>query len=81
MYVMSQTGLTSEEAEKQLQQYGKNEIKQTHKINPTKIFISQFTSPLILILTAAAIISYTIGFLLNQESNIINKALNPLIIN
>jgi magnesium-transporting ATPase (P-type) len=66
MYDMSQTGLTSEEAEKRLQKYRKNEIKQTHKINPAKIFINQFTSPPVLI--AAAIISYTIS-LPDQEPN------------
>jgi len=77
---MSQTGLTSDEAEKRLQQYGRNKIKQTHKIDPTKIFISQFTSPLILILIAAAIISYAIGFLPNQESNTVDTALILIIV-
>ena len=49
---MSEKGLTSEEARKRLEKYGRNEIKKIKKIGPLKIFFSQFTSPLILILIA-----------------------------
>lgn len=53
-------GLSSEEAEKRLLQYGRNVIEEMEKVSPIKIFISQFTSPLIIILIAAAIISFLI---------------------
>ncbi len=73
-------GLTTEEARKRLEKYGQNEIKRIHKIHPTKIFISQFTSPLILILIAVAVISWGIGFLPRQDSNIADTILILLIV-
>ena len=63
-------GLSSKEAEEKLKIYGKNEIQKITKVKPLKIFISQFTSPLILILIGAAIISLGIGYLPGQESNV-----------
>ncbi|MBT3404655.1 HAD-IC family P-type ATPase [archaeon] len=56
----SEKGLTDEQAEKRLEQYGKNKIKKTHKFRPLKIFLSQFKSFLIYILIFAAIISFLI---------------------
>jgi Ca2+-transporting ATPase len=68
-------GLTNREAERRLKKYGKNEIKRTEKINPIKLFLSQFTSPLVLILIIAAVISLTIGFIPGEESDIIDVVL------
>ncbi|MDD5012551.1 MAG: cation-transporting P-type ATPase [Candidatus Nanoarchaeia archaeon] len=56
----SENGLSDEEALKRLKEYGKNELKQIHKINPFFIFLSQFKSVFILILFAAAIFSFFI---------------------
>jgi Ca2+-transporting ATPase len=68
-------GLTSKEARIRLKKYGLNEIKRQKKRSPTQIFLSQFTSPLILILIGAAIISLAIGTLPNQESNLTDTIL------
>ncbi len=73
-------GLTNKEARKRLEKYGRNEIERVYKISPIKIFISQFTSPLILILIVVAIISWAIGFLPEQEVNIIDTILILLIV-
>ena len=56
----SENGLSDEEASKRLEQYGKNESKQIHKINPILIFLEQFKSVFIFILLAAAIFSFFI---------------------
>ena len=54
-------GLSEQEAESRLKEYGLNEIKEHKKISPIKIFISQFTSFIVLILIAALIISFILG--------------------
>ncbi|MEM1577471.1 MAG: cation-translocating P-type ATPase [Candidatus Pacearchaeota archaeon] len=54
-------GLTSIEAERRLKEQGKNIIIEK-KINPFKIYLSQFTSPLILILIFALIILIFLKF-------------------
>jgi Ca2+-transporting ATPase len=53
----NEKGLSSSEAKIRLAQYGFNEIKETKKISALKIFLSQFTSPVVWILIAAIIIS------------------------
>lgn len=57
----AQSGLLANEAKTRLEQFGKNSIEQKKKIDPIKIFISQFNSFVIYILFAAAIISYLIN--------------------
>ncbi|MCK9568236.1 cation-transporting P-type ATPase [Candidatus Pacearchaeota archaeon] len=57
----SENGLSEKEVLSRLEEYGKNELKQTHKINPFFIFLEQFKSIFILILLAAAIFSFFIG--------------------
>ncbi|WP_297888233.1 cation-transporting P-type ATPase [Sulfurihydrogenibium sp.] len=53
-------GLTSEEAQKRLKVYGKNKIELEEE-NVLKIFLRQFTSPLIVILILASVIALYIG--------------------
>ncbi len=72
---MIQIGLSSKEAERKLKRYGRNEIVRFHKVNPFKIFLSQFTSPLIIILIIAATISLALSFLPSQSTNIMDAAL------
>jgi Ca2+-transporting ATPase len=50
-------GLSRHEAFIRLEKYGKNELKETHKISPFMIFIQQFKSVFIAILFFAAIFS------------------------
>lgn len=60
-------GLSFEEAEKRIKIYGENKIEKRKKVSVLKIFISQFTSPIILLLIAASIISFSINFLKHEE--------------
>ena len=57
----SEKGLSTKEAEQRLHQHGLNELKRVSAANPLKIFIHQFTSPLVWILLAALIISFFLG--------------------
>lgn len=68
-------GLSVQEAKKRFEKYGKNEIKKEKTIKPVKIFFSQFTSPLIILLIVAAVISYSLGFFPGQESHLIDTIL------
>jgi len=62
----SEKGLTEQEAEKRLKD-GLNEIKEIYRINPVKIFLSQFKSFLIYILLIAALISIFIAHYLDAS--------------
>ncbi len=62
-----ETGLSNHEAEQRLHQYGLNEIKKEKGISPLKIFLQQFTSPLVWILLAALVIA----FVLDEDVNAI----------
>lgn len=57
----SHQGLSQEEAARRLAQFGPNELKKEKGISPIRIFLSQFTSFLILVLLAAVVISFAIG--------------------
>ncbi|OYT43283.1 MAG: calcium-translocating P-type ATPase, PMCA-type [Candidatus Aenigmarchaeota archaeon ex4484_56] len=59
-------GLTGKEAEERLRKYGKNEIKKEKKVSPIKLFISQFISPIILLLIVAAVLSFSVNFLKHE---------------
>ncbi len=53
-------GLTTKEAEKRLEKYGKNKIERKKKFSTLKIIWSQINSPLIYILLFAAIVSFAL---------------------
>ena len=55
-------GLSSAEANKRLKIYGENEIKREKKVSAIKIFLSQFSSPLILLLIVAGFISLILNY-------------------
>ena len=54
----SEQGLSTSEANKKIDQFGENIIKEKTQHHGVKIFLSQFKSPFILILIAASIIAY-----------------------
>ena len=56
-----QTGLTNREAKIRLSKFGRNEIVDEEPINPWKILLSQFNSPLVWLLIAAALISLAVN--------------------
>ena len=57
----AENGLTTQEANKRLKQFGYNEIEEKNKINPVEIFISQFKSFIVLILIIAVVVSLLIN--------------------
>lgn len=57
----SEKGLTQNEAGRRLEKYGRNELKKKGGIGPAGIFLSQFASPLVIILIAAAAIAFFLG--------------------
>ena len=68
-------GLTSQEAQKRLQKFGPNEIRRGKRVHPIKILLSQFSSPLVILLIVSAIISWLIGYLPGQSPNLTDSIL------
>lgn len=68
-------GLSHADAQHRLRQYGKNEISRRKKANPWLILFHQFTSPLILILIVAAVLSLVMGYLPGQEPHFADSIL------
>lgn len=54
-------GLTDEEAQKRLFEYGPNILSKEQKLTALKIFLSQFKNAFLLLLIFAAVISFSIG--------------------
>ncbi len=61
----SEKGLTNQQAQEKLKEYGKNLLKETHKLRPLKILLEQFHSFLIYILIIAIAISFFINHLVD----------------
>jgi P-type Mg2+ transporter len=57
----SSNGLTAEEARQRLLKYGPNHLKPKQRSNIYLLFLRQFISPLVLVLIAAAILSFFLG--------------------
>jgi Ca2+-transporting ATPase len=57
----SEKGLTQEEAEKRLQEFGFNELRKERAITALEVFANQFKSFLIVILIFASVISFLLG--------------------
>ncbi len=57
----SKEGLSEDEAEGRLEEFGSNEIEKGEETSVLKVFLDQFTDFLILILLVAAIISFGVG--------------------
>ncbi len=57
----SEQGLNDKEAEKRLQQYGYNELKEKKKVTSLQLFINQFKNFLIFILIIAMLVSLFLG--------------------
>ncbi len=64
---VKQDGLSQEEAQKRLQQYGLNELKKEKKASPIKMFLEQFTDILMIILLIAVALSIGSYFIKNME--------------
>lgn len=58
---VEETGLTQEEVQKRLQQYGPNELKKEKGKSKIKLLLEQFADILIIILIAATVLSLALG--------------------
>jgi Ca2+-transporting ATPase len=65
--VEAEYGLTTEESRRRLAQVGPNELKSGEQISPLKILLRQFVEPLVLVLVAAAIVSFIIWLFEKSE--------------
>src|SRR5690606_8527958 len=55
------SGLSTREAETRLQRYGRNELRDASAMLPVTVLVEQFRSPFVLILLAAAALSFGVG--------------------
>ncbi|MGP1451775.1 MAG: cation-translocating P-type ATPase [Metamycoplasmataceae bacterium] len=73
----TKNGLTNEQALKNLNQYGKNELKTSKKINPFIAFLKQFLDPMVILLIIAAVISLSLAIFEQVKSH---KNLSEIIV-
>ncbi len=71
-------GLDSSEVRKRRENHGKNELESGEKVSWAKIFLSQFTSLLIILLIVAAVISVFIGSVIDASLIMIIVFLNGI---
>ena len=64
-YKTTKKGLLQSEAEKRINEFGYNELKEKKKITPLKVFLRQFTNLVVFVLIIAALISFFIGEIIN----------------
>lgn len=76
----SKKGLKEEDAEKRLEEYGRNSISIKKKISLLKIFLEQFKNMLVLLLMVAAFVSFIIAYLDPHESDYIDAILIATIV-
>jgi Ca2+-transporting ATPase len=58
---VDQKGLSNEEAERRLSEFGYNELKEKKGVTPLQIFLNQFKDVFVIMLIVATIISFLIG--------------------
>ncbi len=73
-------GLTTAQAKQKLKQYGYNRIKGRSSVHPLRLLWEQFTSPIMLVLIGAALISWGVGLLPGQEAHTIDTVLILIIV-
>jgi Ca2+-transporting ATPase len=58
---VDQTGLSSEEVKRRLDEFGYNELKAKKRVTPLQIFLNQFKDIFVIMLLVATVISFLIG--------------------
>ncbi len=74
----SESGLSSEEAERRLSKHGPNELRKEKKTGALSIFANQFRSVLVIILVAATLLSFAIGETLDAVAILVVVILNAI---
>ena len=78
-YKTNLNGLSQDEANKRLEKYGTNELREEKKDHPIKLFLMQFMEILIILLLIAAIAAYLIGDVIDAGVILFVVVLNALI--
>lgn len=77
--VNSESGLDDAAVSKRLEQFGRNQLRQTERRSAWQIFIEQFKSLIVLLLVAAAAISFAFGEIIDGIAIIAVVLINALI--
>ena len=72
-------GLTNQEAQRRLAENGKNELKQKKKKTIIRMFLEQFTDPMVIVLLIAAVLSVVLGEVLEAIVILAIVVLNAVI--
>ncbi|MDP2892165.1 MAG: cation-translocating P-type ATPase [Bacillota bacterium] len=72
-------GLTHEEAELRLEQYGPNELHEAKKVSALAVFFNQFKDFIILVLLCATVVSFFIGEIADAITIVIIVMMNALL--
>ncbi len=78
----SPEGLTTEEANKRIQKYGYNELQEVDKASPLRMFLEQFTDPMVIILLIAIAISLVVALApgSHEEGGVIDAIMISIIV-
>ncbi|WP_195572952.1 calcium-translocating P-type ATPase, SERCA-type [Paenibacillus sp. 1001270B_150601_E10] len=77
--VQKELGLTTDEASKRREQYGKNELSEGKKISPLALFLNQFKDFMVLVLAGATLVSGILGEYLDAITIIAIILLNGIL--
>ncbi|MEK7828670.1 MAG: cation-transporting P-type ATPase, partial [Deltaproteobacteria bacterium] len=72
-------GLSSEDAQKQLKEYGLNELLEKRKKTPLEMLLDQFKDFMIIVLIAAAIIAGVLGEVADTIAIVVVVVLNAIL--
>lgn len=73
-HVTLEQGLSEQEVATRLKKSGKNQLESSKKINPFALFFGQFKDVLIIILLVAAVVSWGVSHVSNNESDELTPA-------
>jgi len=74
-----QKGLSREEAERRLKEFGYNELKERKRITPLQIFLGQFKDVFVIMLLVATAISFLIGETIDAATIAVIVVLNSVV--
>ncbi|MFB0514058.1 MAG: cation-translocating P-type ATPase, partial [Candidatus Bathyarchaeia archaeon] len=75
----SREGLSSEEAERRLREFGYNELVERERVTPLEIFLNQFKDVFVIMLLIATAISFLIGQIVDASTIAVIVILNSVV--